>query len=182
MITQLVLLNACVLEPVCCLFRRWRSGWDRDPWGACSSAGLWVLSGWVLEGNHGFHVAVCQRGARRARQGGGWVWQVPAEPQLLGFPSVPCTLPCLLPSLRQSLARSWLFKNWEVGAAIAETSQVGWDESRRRERFEDEKRLCVFPGLPRMAPQPSRHLRCHLCPAVPLLLMCPMQAGVCWGR
>lgn len=128
---------------------------DRDSWGACGSAGLWVPRGWVLEGNLGFHVAVCQRGARRARQGGGGAWQVPAEPQLLGFPSVPCTLPCLLPSLLQSLARSWLSKNWEMGAAIAETSQVGWGESRHRGRFEDEKYPCVLPGQPRVAPQPS---------------------------
>lgn len=177
---QRVLLNACVLEAVCCLLGSWRLRWDS--WGSCSSAELWVLSGWVLEGSQGFHTAVCQRGTRRARQGSGCIWQVPAEPWLLGFPSVPCTHPCLLPSLLQSLARSWLSKNWEMGVAIAETSQVGWDQSWLRECFEDEKHPCVLPGQPCMAPQPSQHLRCHLYPVVPMLLMCPMQACACWGR
>lgn len=107
----------------------------------------------------------CQRGARRERRGGIWVWQVPAEPSR-GIPlgtaasAAPSTQPCrALPSRplqrnASELGRVLAAPGLRDEEEIAETSQAPGrrgDERRRRESFEDESAPRVLPGQPRAA-------------------------------
>lgn len=108
--------SLCFGSYVGCHLSRWCGlGWGRDPGVLAPSGarqGLAVPRGecwreqWVLVGAMGAVPWCASAGPGRHGRGGGWVWQVPAEPWPAGFPSAPQPAPSRLRSPPPSLPLS----------------------------------------------------------------------------